>query len=78
MKLTRSLQMSPAELTTRAQQAYSKRWSAPPPCRLIPSTSTPVLPDLPALKSLAAAEKIRQHRFDLLGYKDLDFGTPID
>jgi hypothetical protein len=78
MNLTRLLQMSPAELATRAQQAYSKRWSTPPSCRLIPSTATPTLPDLPPLSSLDPAERICRHRFDLLGYKDLDFGTPID
>jgi len=78
MNLTRLLQMSPAEIGTRAQQAYSKRWARPPVCRLIPSTAPPAFPDLPPQSSLLAAEKIRQHRFDLLGYKDLDFGTPID
>jgi hypothetical protein len=78
MKLTRLLQMSPAEIGTRAQQAFSRRWSTPPTCRLIPSTATPAFPDPLPLTSLAPAEKIRRHRFDLLGYKDLDFGTPID
>src|SRR5580698_1503408 len=78
MNLSRLLQMSPAEIGTRAQQAYSKRWARPPACRLIPSEVVPAFPDLPTQSSLAAAEKIRQHRFDLLGYKDLDFGTPID
>lgn len=28
--------------------------------------------------SLDEAEKILRHRFDLLDYKDLDFGSPID
>ena len=28
--------------------------------------------------AVAEAEKICQHRFDLLGYADLDFGSPID
>jgi hypothetical protein len=78
MNLTRLLQMSPAELGTRAQQALARRWGRPPACRLIPSSATSALPDLPPLDSLAAAEKICQHRFDLLGYKDLDFGSPID
>src|ERR1022692_5290448 len=78
MNLTRLLQMSPAELSTRAQQAFSKRWSKPPACRLIQSSAARAFPDLPPLASLAPAEKICQHRFDLLGYKDLDFGTPID
>lgn len=79
MNLTRLLQMSPAEIGTRSQQAFSKRWGRPPACRLIPCTAAPTtLPDFPPLESLAAAEKIRRHRFDLLGYTDLDFGTPID
>jgi hypothetical protein len=78
MNLTRLLQMSPAEIGTRARQAFSKRWSNPPACRLIPSVAAPAFPDLPPLASRDEAERIRQHRFDLLGYKDLDFGTPID
>ena len=78
MNLTRLLQMSPAEIGTRAQQALSKRWGRPPACRLIQSPSARGFPDPPPLTSLAAAEKICQHRFDLLGYKDLDFGAPID
>src|ERR1017187_7896862 len=76
MNLTRLLQMSPAEIGTRAQQAFSKRWSTPPACRLIPSAAAPAYPDLPPLSSLAPAEKICQHRFDLLGYKDLDLAPP--
>ena len=78
MNLTRLLQMSPAEIATRSQQAFSKRWISPPLCRLISSRATPTFPDPPPLSSPAAAETIRQHRFDLLGYKNLDFGTPID
>jgi hypothetical protein len=78
MNLARLLQMSPAEIATRAQQAFSKRWSSPPPCRLVPSTATPSLPDLPPLDSLDPAQKIGTHRFDLLGYQNLDFGSPID
>jgi hypothetical protein len=31
-----------------------------------------------AERTVAQAEKICRHRFDLLGYEDLDFGTPID
>ena len=73
MNLTRLLQMSPAELTTRAQQAYSKHWSRPPACRLVASPLTPTLPDLPPLTG-----NVNLRRFDLLGYKDLDFGDPID
>jgi heparinase II/III-like protein len=78
MNPARLLKMRPAEIATRAQQAYLKRWGRPPDCRLIPSAAASVFPDLPPLASLAAAEKIRRHRFDLLGYEDLDFGTPID
>ena len=77
MNLPRLLQMSPTEISTRAQQAFSKRWSNPPACRLISSSSTPAFPDPPPC-SLEQAERLCQHRFDLLGYKDLDFGTPID
>jgi hypothetical protein len=78
MNAARLLRMSPAEIAIRAQQVFSKRWSTPPACRLIPFSVSPVFPDLFPLTAAAAAEKIRQHRFDLLGYKDLDFGTPID
>jgi hypothetical protein len=77
MNLTRLLQMSPAEIGTRAQQAFSKRWSNPPACRLIPSNAARAFPDPPPC-SLDQAEKLCQHRFDLLGYTDLDFGSPID
>jgi hypothetical protein len=78
MNLTRLLQMSPSEIGTRAQQAYSKRWGRPSACQTKPfSSSTPAFPDPPPLSSLAA-EKICLHRFDLLGYQGLDFGTPID
>jgi hypothetical protein len=78
MNLTRLLQMSPAEIGTRIQQAFSKRWSKPPTCRLISSSVSPVFPELPPLDSLDPAKKIGMHRFDLLGYQDLDFGSPID
>ena len=77
MKLTRLLQMSPAEIGTRTQQEFSKRWSKPSTCRLVPSSVIPAFLDPPPY-SLGQAEKIRRHRFDLLGYKDLDYGTPID
>lgn len=78
MNLARLLRMTPAEIGIRAQQAVSKRWSRPPGCRLIHSSAVPTFPDLPPLESLDDAERICQHRFDLLGYKGLDFGTPID
>jgi len=78
MNLPRLLQMSPAEIGTRARQAYSKRWGKPPACQTNHGlSSTPAFPDPPPC-SLDQAEKICEHRFDLLGYKDLDFGTPID
>ena len=77
MNLTRLLQMSPAEIGTRVEQSFSRRWSNPPACRLIPSSSTPAFPEPPPY-SVEQAEKICKHRFDLLGYKDLDYGTPID
>jgi hypothetical protein len=78
MTLSRLVRMRPDELRTRAQQAVSKRWAKPPACRLIPSSARPSFPDPPPLSSPAAAEKITHHRFDLLGYQDLDFGNPID
>ena len=71
------LVMSPAEIGTRVEQSFSRRWSNPPACRLIPSSSTPAFPEPPPY-SVEQAEKICKHRFDLLGYKDLDYGTPID
>jgi hypothetical protein len=77
MNLTRLLQMSPAEIGTRAQQAFSKRWRHPPACRLIPSTTALAFPDPPPY-ARDEAERICAHRFDLLGYKGLDFGAPID
>ena len=43
MNLARLLQMSPAEIGTRAQQAFSKRWSNPPACRLIHLRAVPSL-----------------------------------
>ena len=76
--LTRLARMTPAEIRTRAQQAISKRWGPPPACRLVPSSATPAWPDPPPGVSLPQAEKICRHRFDLLGYHDLDFGSPID
>jgi hypothetical protein len=78
MNLSRLVRMSPDEIRTRAGQAISKRWSRPPACRLISTSASPSFPDLPTPGSLDEAEKILRHRFDLLGYKDLDFGSPID
>ncbi len=77
MNIARLLQMNPAEIATRAQQEFSKRFSKPPACRLLPSAAVPAFPDPPPFSS-EKAEKICRHRFDLLGYQDLDFGTPID
>jgi len=78
MNLTRLLRMSPAEIGTRTQQAMAKRWGSPPACRLGPGVAGRRLPELPAPASHDAAEKICRGRFDLLGYRDLDFGLPID
>ena len=78
MTLTRLLRMGPSEMGTRAQQAFSKRWSRPPGCRLIAAPGAPVFPDTLPPCSLPQAEKLRRRRFDLLGYTDLDFGNPID
>jgi hypothetical protein len=78
MNLARLLRLTPAEIGTRAQQAFSRRWSRPAACRLIHSSAVPIFPALPPLESLDEAERICQHLFDLLGYKDLDFGTPMD
>jgi hypothetical protein len=77
MNLPRLLKMSPAEIGTRAQQAYAKRFGKPPACRLITTIADRAFPD-PPLYARDEAERICEHRFDLLGYKDLDFGTPID
>ena len=78
VNLARLARMRPDELRTRAQQAVSKRWAKPPACRLIDTSASPSLPDLPPIPSRAGAEQLLRHRFDLLGYRDLDFGTPID
>src|ERR1017187_2648192 len=78
MNLTRLLQMSPAELSTRAQQAFSKRWSKPPACRLIQSSAARAFPDLPPLPSLSPAEKTCHPPGDPLGYQALDFVTSTD
>ena len=78
MNLTRLLSMRPDELRTRAQQALAKRWARPTACRLISSSAPPAFSDFPTLCPLQQAEKLCQHRFDLLGYEDLDFGCPID
>jgi len=75
MNLARLLRMRPDEIRTRAQQAVSKRWARPPALRLVSSAARPLFPDPPPA---ASPEKICRHRFDLLGYQDLDFGSPID
>ena len=79
--LARLVRMRPNELRTRVQQALSKRLGRPAPCRLQPVTGpAPVFFDLPAAPPdlIAKADRICAHRFDLLGYEALDFGTPID
>jgi len=76
--LARLTRMGPDEIRTRAHQALSKRWGRPPVFEVIPFAGAPVFPDPPTLCSLPEAENICLHRFDLLGYKDLDFGSPID
>jgi len=76
MNLTRLLRMRPDELRTRLAQAYTKRWGHPPGCRIVPCSGSPALPGPPCAPGDAA--KIARHRFDLLGYRDLDFGDPID
>jgi Heparinase II/III-like protein/Heparinase II/III N-terminus len=76
--LARLTRMGPDEIRTRAQQALSKRWGRPPVFETISSAATPIFPDSAILCPLQQAEKICRHRFDLLGYKDLDFGSPID
>ena len=77
MNPTRLLQMSPAEIGTRARQAFSQRWGKPPACRLVRPSAALAFPD-PAPYGHGEAERICEHHFDLLGYKDLDFSTPID
>ncbi len=78
MNLSRLVRMSPDEISTRARQAISKRWARPPACRMVSSSASPVFPGPPPACSLEQAEKIRRGRFDLLGYRNLDFGSPID
>ncbi|HLY20542.1 MAG TPA: alginate lyase family protein [Bryobacteraceae bacterium] len=78
MNLARLFRMSPDELRTRARQALSKRWARPPACKLIASSASPSFPAPPPLDSPDAAATLQQRRFDLLGYQDLDFGSPID
>jgi len=76
--LARLARMGPDEIRTRAQQALSKRWGRPPAFDVVPCSAAPIFLDPPILSSVEQAEQICQHRFDLLGYKDLDFGSPID
>ena len=76
--LARLTRMGPDEIRTRAQQALSKRWARPPAFSIRATSAAPVFPEIPTLGSVRKAEKLCQHRFDLLGYQDLDFGSPID
>ena len=78
--LARLARMSPDEIRTRIRQAFDKRWQTPPACRLAASSAFPVFLDPPAdcpPGLLEQAEKLCRHRFDLLGYESLDFGSPI-
>jgi hypothetical protein len=78
MNPARLLGMSPDEIRVRTQQAIAKRWAKPPACRLTSSKAQPVfLEPLPA-PSRESIDKLCRRRFDLLGYHDLDFGSPID
>jgi len=80
--LARLARMRPDEIRIRALQELSKRLGKPPACRLRSvSGPAPVFFDLPAPPPpdlIAQAERICRHRFDLLGYQGLDFGSPID
>ncbi|MGA2132402.1 MAG: alginate lyase family protein [Bryobacteraceae bacterium] len=78
MNLARLLRVRPDEIRTRAQQAVSKRWAMPPMLRLIPSAAQPAFLDPPPAAAPAQVDKLCRHRFDLLGYQDLDFGSPIN
>ena len=78
MNLTRLLRMSPAEIATRAQQALFQTLEQTASLPADPVFAHPRLPGSRRRTHSIKAEKICKHRFDLLGYKDLDFGTPID
>jgi Heparinase II/III-like protein/Heparinase II/III N-terminus len=82
MNLARLARMGPAEIRDRAAQEFSKRFRRPPAFRPRPApASPPAFFDLPAACPpglLDQAGCICRHRFDLLGYEDLDFGDPID
>ena len=89
--LARLARMGPDEIRTRTKQALSKRldllnarvgrtpWFAAGP-QTGPSSSAAFfeMPVAPPPDLVEEAEKILQHKFDLLGYTNLDFGNPID
>ena len=88
--LTRLARMRPDEIRIRAQQALSKRidrlrfqWALQPPARPLARSPYPVPaffdpPPAPPPGLLEQAESICRHRFDLLGYRGLDYGPEID
>lgn len=79
--LRRLARMGPDEIRTRTQQALWKRWGRPSAYEWISSSASPIFSDPPPTcppELIHQAEKICCHRFDLLGYEELDFGTPID
>src|SRR5579871_2593232 len=83
--LARLARMGPDEIRTRTRQALRKRLDgarrAAPAVQLVACTASRVFLDPPAHCPpglLEQAERICQHRFDLLGYQALDFGSPID
>jgi hypothetical protein len=86
--LQRLARMGPDEIHTRAQQTLSKRIDVlryrlgrSVACPLAPSASVPAFLDPPAVCPpglLQQAEDICRRRFDLLGYRGLDFGRDID
>jgi len=47
MNLARLVRMTPAEVATRARQAFDKRYAKPPALRLVPTTAQPRFPDPP-------------------------------
>ncbi len=46
--------------------------------QVVPCSAAPVFPDPPIHIPSNQPKRSYRHRFDLLGYTDLDFGDPID